>query len=71
MRWYWWTGTAIAALLGVFTLLPAAASKPCWLGYYALCSFAPLSTIGCLVVAGAVYWFGQWRARQALGLQEG
>jgi hypothetical protein len=30
---------------GVITLLPDDASKPCYLGYYAHCSFTPYSTI--------------------------
>lgn len=30
---------------GVMTLLPDEASKPCYLGYYAHCSFTPYSTI--------------------------
>ncbi|MFX1357131.1 MAG: hypothetical protein ACFFA8_07575 [Promethearchaeota archaeon] len=41
---------AIALLLSGFTLsimtiLPDTASKPCLLGYYAHCSFAPISSI--------------------------
>jgi hypothetical protein len=30
---------------GVMTFLPDEASKPCYLGYYAHCSFTPYSTI--------------------------
>ncbi|MFW9938493.1 MAG: hypothetical protein ACFFD5_12650 [Candidatus Thorarchaeota archaeon] len=30
---------------GILTLLPDEASKPCYLGYYAHCSFAPFSTL--------------------------
>jgi len=30
---------------GIMTLIPNNASKPCYLGYYALCSFAPFSTL--------------------------
>ncbi|MFX0032842.1 MAG: hypothetical protein ACFE8E_05015 [Candidatus Hodarchaeota archaeon] len=30
---------------GIITLLPDEASKPCYLGYYAHCSFTPFSTI--------------------------
>lgn len=30
---------------GIMTLLPDEASKPCYLGYYAHCSFTPFSTI--------------------------
>jgi len=30
---------------GIMTLIPDEASKPCYLGYYAHCSFTPYSTI--------------------------
>ena len=33
------------AISGAMTLMPAEASKPCYLGYYALCSFTPYSSI--------------------------
>ena len=33
------------AISGAMTLLPDKASKPCYLGYYAHCSFTPFSTI--------------------------
>ena len=40
-------------LLAVLTLLPrAAASKPCLLGYKALCSFSPISTLILLGLVG-------------------
>ena len=29
----------------ILTVMPAEASKPCYLGYYALCSFTPYSTL--------------------------
>jgi hypothetical protein len=41
------------------TLVPAPASKPCLLGYYAHCSFAPVSTLMCWAIAGAVYLLGK------------
>ena len=31
--------------MGIWTLLPDEAKKPCYLGYYAHCSFTPFSTI--------------------------
>jgi hypothetical protein len=46
-------------VLGVTTLIPAPASKPSFLGYYAHCSFTPISTIICWVIAGAIYWLGK------------
>ncbi len=30
---------------GIMTLIPDQASKPCYLGYYAHCSFTPFSTL--------------------------
>ncbi len=40
-------------ILAVLTLLPrAAASKPCLLGYKALCSFTPISTLILLGLVG-------------------
>jgi hypothetical protein len=40
VKWYYWLGV-VAAALGAMTLVPAPASKPCLLGYYARCPFAP------------------------------
>jgi hypothetical protein len=40
-------------------LIPAPASKPSLLGYYAHCSFAPISTIICWIIAGIIYWLGK------------
>ena len=40
-------------VLAVLTLIPrAAASKACLLGYKALCSFSPISTLGLLAMVG-------------------
>lgn len=40
-------------LLALLTLLPTGtASKECLLGYNALCSFTPISTVGFLALAG-------------------
>jgi len=46
----------VSALAGVSTALPASASKPCLLGYYAHCSFTPISTVICFVIAGVLWW---------------
>ena len=44
--------TAVHIALAVVTLIPvASASKPCLLGYEALCSFSPISTVGLLALA--------------------
>jgi len=45
--------------MGVSTLIPAPASKPSFLGYYAYCSFAPVTTIICWIIAGVIYWLGK------------
>ena len=45
--------TAVYFSLAIITLIPlASASKPSLLGYKALCSFAPISTIGLILLAG-------------------
>ncbi|MFX0020802.1 MAG: hypothetical protein ACFE9S_00630 [Candidatus Hermodarchaeota archaeon] len=36
---------------GIMTLIPDDASKPCYLGYYAHCSFTPYSTLILFVMA--------------------
>ena len=59
MKWYYWIGVAIFVALGVSTLIPAPASKPSLLGYYAHCSITPISTIICWAIAGANYWLGK------------
>jgi hypothetical protein len=48
--------TSTYIILAVVTLIPmASASKECLLGYKALCSFSPISTI--LLLAGATLHF--------------
>ena len=59
MKWYYWVGVIVADILGISTLIPAPASKPSLLGYYAHCSFAPISTIICWIISGVIYWFGK------------
>jgi hypothetical protein len=45
-------------LLALLTLLPmATASKTCFLGYKALCTFSPISTIILLALAGLHIYF--------------
>jgi hypothetical protein len=53
LKQYW--GVAFWVLLGVLTLLPAAASKPNLIGYYSLCTFAPVSTLILWAIAGLTY----------------
>jgi len=37
---------------GIMTLIPDEASKPCYLGYYAHCSFTPFSTLILFAMTG-------------------
>jgi len=64
MKWYYWVGVVAAFALGVSTLIPAPASKPCLLGYYAHCSFTPVSTVICWAIAGAIYWLGKRKEKE-------
>ena len=65
MERIYWISVIIFVVLGIVTLVPAPASKPCMLGYYAHCTFTPISTVICLVLAGAFYWIGRRKAHQA------
>ncbi|HSV48722.1 MAG TPA: hypothetical protein VLH35_00275 [Candidatus Acidoferrales bacterium] len=48
----------IITIAAVKTALPeAAASKPCLLGYKALCSFTPISTIILATIAVVLFYF--------------
>lgn len=56
-RGYWklFSITVALTLLAVLTIIPLdSASKECMLGYKALCTFTPISTILCLLPAGLV-----------------
>jgi len=64
LKWYYWAGIIVFIILGISTLIPAPASKPSLLGYYAHCSFAPISTIICWIIAGAIYGLGEKRIAQ-------
>jgi len=63
LKWYHWAGVIIFVVLGITTLIPAPASKPSFLGYYAHCSFTPISTVICWAIAGVIYWLGRRRDR--------
>lgn len=52
----------LALIVAFITMIPAQASKPCLLGYYAHCSWTPWSTLICLVIAGAIMWIGEKRS---------
>lgn len=55
MKWYK-VVIIIAVLAGISTLIPTSASKPCYLGYYAHCTFTPISTI--------IFWYIAWNIYQ-------
>lgn len=44
--------TVLLTVLGLMTLLPMPASKPNVLGYFAMCSWSPFSTLILLGLAG-------------------
>ena len=49
----WFVVTIIFSLATLSSLIPqASASKACYLGYYAHCTFTPISTVLCLIIAG-------------------
>ena len=48
----------IAALAGISTVIPLDASKDCFLGYEAHCTFTPVSTIICIAGAIALMFIG-------------
>ncbi|HBT40457.1 MAG: hypothetical protein H5T93_08010 [Pseudothermotoga sp.] len=55
----------VAEKIKIWTLLPIpGASKPCLIGYYAHCSFTPISTIICWIPGGILYWRRR-RAKQS------
>jgi hypothetical protein len=54
MKWYKIV-IIIAILAGISTLIPTSASKPCYLGYYAHCTFTPISAIICWGTAWGIY----------------
>jgi len=59
MKRHHWVGIVVAVVLGISTLIPAPAGKPSLLGYYAHCSFTPISTVICWAIAGVIYWLGR------------
>lgn len=56
-------GVIVFLLLGISTFIPAPASKPSLLGYYAHCSITPVSTIILWAIAGLIYWLGKRREK--------
>jgi len=59
LKWYYWVSIVVFIILGISTFIPAPASKPSLLGYYAHCSFTPISTAICWIIAWVVYWVGK------------
>jgi hypothetical protein len=63
LRWYYYAGTVAAIILAGITVLPAPASKPFLLRYYAHCSWTPISTIICLAISAVIYRLGRMSSR--------
>jgi hypothetical protein len=59
MKLYYRVLVIVFILLGFSTIIPAPASKPSLLGYYAHCSFTPVSTVILWALAGLIYWLGR------------
>ena len=64
MKWFYWVGIAVLAVLGVITLLPAPGMPVSLLGYAAVDPFSPISAIVLWVIAGAIYWIGKRREKK-------
>jgi len=65
MKWYWWTLIIAFLILGLCGSIPVSeASKPCLLGYHAVCPFSPISTAICLVAAAILFIIGRKRAKK-------
>ena len=54
-KWVFAVLTVVLLILAVMTAVPAPASKPCLVGYYAHCSSTPVSTLILLGLAYATY----------------
>ena len=63
MKLKWKILSALSVIMGICTVVPAPASKPCLLGYYAHCSLTPISTVICLAIAGTFLWIGKRREK--------
>jgi len=64
LKWYYWLIIAILVVLGISALIPAPGTPTNLVGYSSIDPFAPASTIILLVIAGAVYWFGQKKEKK-------
>jgi hypothetical protein len=63
MKWYWWFASIIFIILGISTLLPPwlpwETMFPSLLGYYAHCSYTPMSAVILWMIAGAYLLYGK------------
>lgn len=57
------------AVLALITLLPAAASKPNRLGYFGVCSFAPIST-AILFILSSIFLIIRYKESKSLRRSE-
>lgn len=56
------------AVLALITLLPAAASKPNRLGYFGVCSFAPISTAILFILSSIFFNYTLQRVQKSKAL---
>ncbi len=64
---YWKTLARFFVVLGILTVFPWSASRPNHVGYYSVCSFAPISTLMFLVIAAVFCSFGKGTIRRCYG----
>ena len=60
LKWYWWLLVVLSVLAAISTALPFSGpdTPDCYLGYQAHCSFTPISTIICVVIAIGFMFLG-------------
>jgi hypothetical protein len=69
LKWYWWILVIAAFIMGIYTLVPTPidasnlflrrAAMPNLFGYYSHCSYAPMSTLICWIIAGTYVLYGK------------
>jgi hypothetical protein len=69
LKWYWWILVVVSVIMGIYTLVPTPVGasnillRRAWMpnlfGYYSHCSYAPMSTIMCWIIAGTYVLYGK------------
>jgi hypothetical protein len=59
MKWYFWAGAAIFAVLGAASLIPTHVTEPNLPGYYSFNPLALIISILLWVDAGTIYFLGK------------